>query len=389
MEEAQIHTVPTHMSAARLHSVGSPLEIDRIPVPEARPGDVLVKVSYCGVVPNMRRVVGNFFGTQTSDRKLFPRLPAIFGLDAVGCVARLGERVTGVEVGKRVYVNPARSCGSCRMCRAGLPLECPDFTYQGYFGRSTEIMAAYPYGGFAQYITAPATALVGLQDNVIPEGAARLGYLGTAFAAMKRIGVRPGQILLINGISGMLGFCAAMIGLAMGASKILGTGRNMALLQRVKALSPDRIHVIALAEDTIQDGASDPLLAFALSHSDDYGVDGVIDCLPPGAPAQLMNRAIHCLRRGGSAANVGAVTEPLGLDPFWIMTNRITLTGSAWFTTAEGEEIVGMVNSGLLNLSPLEHKIFPLVQINEALSSMESNRSGGFANYVIDLGHPG
>ena len=45
-------------------------------------------------------------------------------------------------------------------------LDCPNFTFQGYFGRSQEIMQAYPYGGFAQFITAPASALVKLPDNV-------------------------------------------------------------------------------------------------------------------------------------------------------------------------------------------------------------------------------
>jgi alcohol dehydrogenase len=62
-------------------------------------------------------------------------------------------------------------------------------------------MRAYPYGGLAQFITAPATALVKLPDNLSFEAAARLGYFGTAYSAMKKIGVGPGQTLLINGIS--------------------------------------------------------------------------------------------------------------------------------------------------------------------------------------------
>ena len=78
------------------------------------------------------------------------------------------------------------------------------------------------------------------------EAAARLGYLGTAYAAMKKIGVGPGQSLLINGISGQLGLYAAQLALAMGATKILGTGRNAALLDRVKALAPGRIDVLAV-----------------------------------------------------------------------------------------------------------------------------------------------
>ena len=88
-------------------------------------------------------------------------------------------------------------------------LDCPVFTFQGYFGRSREIMAAYPYGGFCQYITAPAAALVRLPSNVKFEEGGGVGYLGTAYGAMKRINVGPGEVLLINGISGTLGLCAA------------------------------------------------------------------------------------------------------------------------------------------------------------------------------------
>lgn len=217
------------MIAARLHAYGAPMVLDRLPIPEPRPTDVLVQVKACGVVPNLARVVSNFFGTQTPDLKVMPPLPAIFGLDPAGTVAKVGDQVLSVRPGDRVYVNPARCCGSCRMCRSGQVLDCPNFTFQGYFGRSQDIMRAYPYGGLAQFITAPAAALVCLPDNVSFEAAARFGYLGTAYAALRKIGVGPGQSLLINGITGQLGLCAALLALAMGATKILGTGRNSAL----------------------------------------------------------------------------------------------------------------------------------------------------------------
>lgn len=377
---------PDVMIAARLHAIGEPLRLDRIPVPRPRPTDVLVEVKACGFVPNLRRVINNFFGTRAVDPKLFPPLPAIFGLDPTGVVAKVGEQVTAVRPGDRVYVNPARSCGSCRMCRTGRMLECPVFTFQGYFGRSPDIMAAYPYGGFAQYLTAPVSALVKLPDNVRFEQAARLGYLGTAYSAMKKIGVGPGETLLINGISGTLGLCAAMLALAMGASKILGTGRNGALLDRVRALAPDRIAVIALTdEDAANTGVGgDSLLTWTNSITEGSGVDGVIDCLPPGAPATSMLRAVSTLRRGGKAVNVGGVDAELPLNAFWMMTNRISLLGSVWFTTAEGEEMVAMAAAGSLDLSILQHRLSPLRQVNEALAEMANNADGGFANYVID-----
>jgi len=369
------------MIAARLHAYGSPMTLDRIEVPEPRPTDVLVEVKACGVVPNLARVVSNFFGTLTPDNKMMPALPAIFGLDPAGVVAKVGEQVFSVRPGERVYVNPGRSCGSCKMCRSGRPQDCPSWTLQGYFGRSQDIMRAYPYGGLAQFITAPASALVKLPDTMSFEGAARLGYFGTAYSAMKKIGVGPGYALLINGISGQLGLNAAQLALAMGVTKILGTGRNQALLDRVKALAPSRIDVLSVPN--APPGPADPLVAWAKAATEGHGVDGMIDCLPPGAPASAMMRALFCLRRGGRAVNVGAVLETLPLNAFWLMTNAVGLQGSVWFTTGEGQEMAAMAGAGTLDLSVLEHRVSPLSKVNEVLAGMDA-RDGGFTNFVID-----
>ena len=384
MSVAAEPVVPEFMMAARLHAIGEPMRVDRIAVPEPRPTDVLVEVRACGIVPNLQRVIDNFFGTKTSDNKLYPPLPWIFGLDPAGVVASVGAQVTAVRPGERVYVNPARGCGSCRMCRAGRTLYCPEFSFQGYFARSRAIMLAYPYGGFAQYITAPVTALVRLPDRVSYNEAARLGYLGTVYSAMKKIGVGPGNVLLINGISGTLGLCAALIGLAMGAKRVLGTGRNPALLERVRALAPGRVFVHAMSGDVTAGVAGDPLSAFTAAMTDGMGVDGVIDCLPPGAPPQAMMRAIRTLRRGGKAVNVGAVAGNLPLDAFWMMTNQIGIEGSVWFTPAEGEEIVALADAGFLNLSVFEHRVAPLSGVDDTLAQMRTNTDGGFANYVIE-----
>jgi alcohol dehydrogenase len=362
------------------------MTLDRMEVPEPRPTDVLVEVKACGVVPNLTRVVSNFFGTLTPDNKMMSPLPAIFGLDPAGVVAKVGEQVWQVRPGERVYVNPGRSCGSCRMCRSGQAYDCPSWTLQGYFGRSQEIMRAYPYGGLAQFITAPATALVKLPDSVSFEAAARLGYFGTAYAAMKKIGVGPGQTLLINGISGQLGLNAAQLALAMGATKILGTGRNAALLDRVSKLAPQRIEVLAVPNAPAPGAGPaqpDPLVVWARKLTEGHGVDGMIDCLPPGAPASAMMRALFCLRRGGRAVNVGAVMETLPINAFWLMTNRIGLQGSVWFTTGEGEDMVAMAAAGTLDLSILEHRVSPLSKVNEVLAGMD-DRDGGFTNFVID-----
>ncbi len=220
------------MRAARMHAVGGPMSIDRIPVPEPGCTDVLVQVKACGMVPNLGNVLSNW--TKWFPHLPLPKLPAIFGLDPTGVVVEVGSQVIGVRPGERVYVNPLRSCGACQMCRAGERSRCRYFTFNGYFGfgpDSQKIYDIYPYGGFCEYMTAPQYALVKLPDNVTFEQAARFGYTGTSYGAMKKANATPGQSMLVDGISGTLGLGAALLGLAMGITRIFGTGRNKALLR--------------------------------------------------------------------------------------------------------------------------------------------------------------
>jgi alcohol dehydrogenase len=276
-----------------------------------------------------------------------------------------------------MYVNPARGCGSCRACRSGEIVNCPGFTFQGYFGRgplSQAVFDAYPYGGMSEYITAPQSALVKLPDNVSFEQAARFGYLGTAYAAIRKAGAGPGRAMLVNGIGGALGLCVALVGLATGVTRILGTGRNQALLDRVRTLAPNRIEVLAVGKR--------PVSEWAMELTDKDGVDTVIDTLPPGSPSSAMQDALNALRRGGRAVNIGGVGEPLPLNVHRVMGMNIQLIGSCWFTTGEGQHLAEMARAGMLNLSVLEHHRIPLKDVNEGLSTLQdANR--GFNNFVV------
>jgi len=363
------------MLVARLHEVGGPLLLEQIPIPEPRPTDVLVAVKACGVVPNLKNVLTKW--PEWFPYLPLPRLPAIFGLDVSGVVAQVGSQVHSIRTGDRVYVNPARGCGSCCACRSSEIVNCRGFTFQGYFGRgplSQAVFDAYPYGGMSEYITAPQSALVKLPENVSFEQAARFGYLGTAYAAIRKSGAGPGRSLLINGIGGALGLCAALVGLGMGVTTILGTGRNQSLLDRVKALDPKRIDVLAVGKRPIRD--------WALEMTDKEGVDAVIDTLPPGSPSSAMQDALNALRRGGRGVNVGGVGEPLPLNVHRLMGMNVQLIGSCWFTTGEGQDLAEMARVGTLNLSVFEHRRIPLREVNEGLTSLQdANR--GFNNFVV------
>ena len=111
-------------------------------------------------------------------------------------ISAVGSHVTDVKVGDRVYVNPGLSCGSCRACRRGEDQNCDSYTFMGYFAfgsNGQRQFDAYPYGGLAEYLTAPQRNLVKLPDSVTFEQGARFGYLGTAYSALRKAGAGPGR----------------------------------------------------------------------------------------------------------------------------------------------------------------------------------------------------
>jgi len=360
------------MRTARLHEPGQPLRIDTVDTPEPRPRDVLVQVKACGVIPNMHAIFSGRLWNQ------LPPLPASVGLDATGVIAKIGSEVTDAAVGERVYVNPWLACGSCPYCRAGEPLLCSAAAFQGYFGffpHSVRQMLDYPFGGFSEYITASPQRLVRLPEQVTFEQAARFGYLGTSFAALRMGQVGGGSTLAINGVTGTLGVGATLLALAMGATRILGLGRNREVLAQVKALAPGRIEVLALGDAPIAD--------WLRGYSGGLGVDVLIDCSARGAAAANTAAALGALKRGAVAINIGALTEPLAIEPIRFMTGRLQFKGSNWFTTGEGQLMADMAGAGVLDLSKLATRAYPLAGINEALAEVQK-RPGGLINIVVN-----
>src|SRR5262245_22753753 len=344
------------MRLARLHEPGQPLRIDSVPRPTLRPDDVLVQVKSCGVIPNMNAIFSGKLWNQ------LPPLPASVGLDAAGVIAEVGENVTELRVGQRVYVNPWLACGQCAYCRADEPMLCAASAFQGYFGffpHSLPQLARYPFGGFSEYLTAAPQRLVILSDKVTFDQAARFGYIGTSFAALRGGNVGAGTWLAINGMTGTLGVAAALLGLGMGATRIIGFGRNRAVLDRLKTLAPDRIQTLALDDR--------PIAEWMREQTDGLGADVLVDCSARAAAASVTADALNGLKRGGTAINIGALTEPLPIQPIRFMTGRIAFRGSNWFTTGEGQLMAEMAATGVLNLSHLEPHPYPLERVNDAL----------------------
>ncbi|WP_211091359.1 alcohol dehydrogenase catalytic domain-containing protein [Pseudothauera rhizosphaerae] len=364
----------TSMRAARLHEIGGKFSIDEMPIPEPREHDVLVKVEACGLIPNLRNVVTHF-PTWYPFLPL-PALPAIFGLDAAGTVAAVGSAVKSFKPGDRVYANPGLSCGECRYCRQGEPTRCEDYTFSGYFGfgkGSQALFEQYPYAGYAEYMTAPATNLVRLPDSIGAAHATRFGYLGTAYSAIRKSALRPGQSTLILGATGTLGVGATLLALAFGAARVVVVARDAALLARLAAFDPKRVLPLRL------DGQG---IAARVRELVPGGVDAMLDTLGAKAPAELSVDAMQGVARGGRIVQIGGVAGPIPIDPHPFMCAQWQYIGSLWFTPSEGDEMARLIDAGLVDLGVLESRAYPLEQLNEALEAVE-NQANGFTNFHI------
>lgn len=363
------------MLAARLHQYGQPFSLDTVPIPETRPNDVLVKVRACNVVPNLANVVTHY--AEWFPFLPLPPLPSTFGLDASGVVERIGSQVMGIEPGTRVYVNPLRSCGACKACRSDMPYACDAMTFQGYFGfgpASAKVFKHYADGGLAEYLIAPASSLVRLPDSISFEEGARFGYLGTAYAALRKAKAGPETSVIITGASGTLGVGAVLLALAMGVPRIFAIARNAKVLEHIRSWNPRRISVLSYG--------SAPMEKWIRDQTDGAGADALIESLPTGAPAAVTLEAIKSLRRGGIGVCIGGLAETLPIEPAWFMCQSLEWKGSAWFTVAEGEAMAAMAAAGTLDLSKYDHRRYALKDVNRMMASL-GERDSGLVNFVV------
>ena len=170
--------IPDTMQAARIHAAGGPdaLRVERVPVPVAAAGEVLVRVHYASVNPVDWKL-------QEAGRLPFPATP---GGDFAGEVVAVGPGVTAFACGDRVagIVDPRERSGS-----------------------------------YADYVAAPVAAVVPAPTAFTLQEAA--AYPTVAVAAWRYLvgaaEVRPGDRVLVHGGAGGVGSMVVQLAKARGA----------------------------------------------------------------------------------------------------------------------------------------------------------------------------
>ena len=163
-----------------------PLKLMDVPIPQPRAGEILVKISACGVChTELDEIEG----------RLKPRLPIVLGHEIVGRVKSSGSSVTKFKVGDRVGVAWIHSaCGKCHFCKEGNENLCPEFEGTG----------CQADGGYAEYTVVSEDFAYLIPDRFTDSQAAPLLCAGAiGFRDLRLSGIRAGQTL------GLFGFGAS------------------------------------------------------------------------------------------------------------------------------------------------------------------------------------
>ncbi|WP_299449654.1 zinc-dependent alcohol dehydrogenase [uncultured Serinicoccus sp.] len=176
------------MKAAVVPSLGAPLEIREVPVPEPGPGQVLVRVEASGLChTDIHAARGEW--------PVRPTMPLIPGHEGVGTVVARGDGDSPVEEGDRVAVPwLGHACGHCRYCVGGWETYCLSPQYTGYTMD----------GGYAEYVLAYASHVVPVPEGVTSFDAAPLTCAGvTTYKALKVAHPQPNETVMVVGVGGL------------------------------------------------------------------------------------------------------------------------------------------------------------------------------------------
>ncbi|PZF81668.1 zinc-dependent alcohol dehydrogenase family protein [Jiangella anatolica] len=289
------------------------ISVRDVPDPAPGPGDVIVAVGACGLCGTDLHIAAGEFPPSP-----YPLVP---GHEFAGVVAEVGPGVTtGLAVGDRVAVDPSLFCGHCRQCRRGRGNLCENW---GAIGDTVD-------GAFAEYVAVPAANCYRLPDGLTFAQGALIEPVSCAVHGLRRLGVEPGERVLVLG-AGTMGLITTQLLAAAGA----------------------RVSVVDLAERKLplaaELGAAE--VATSVPELPTQRFDAAVD-VTGAVPA--LEAAFGALDRGGrlQVFGVAHADARLALSPFRIYNDEITVVGSMAVLHSFGDA-VGLVASGQVRTSPL------------------------------------
>jgi 2-desacetyl-2-hydroxyethyl bacteriochlorophyllide A dehydrogenase len=303
------------------------VELVEKPVPDAGPGQALIKVEYCGIGP---------LDVRSYQTGLNPGI--VLGHEYSGTITRLGPGTVRWHNGQRVASNNVMQCGFCRFCLEGKDNICAE----------NRVLGWTVDGALAEYLVVPASSLHEIPHEVSMEEAALAEQVAVALHAVRRAGIKPKDRVLVQG-TGALGLITLDVARAHGARNLLAADVDEERL----AIARERGDVTAINPKK----ADMPALVRELTEG--WGADVVFDCV--GLTATLSS-SLKLVRPGGTVSYLRATHIPVDVDFDSLLEREITIQSSLYSTEREFEEALGFLESGYVSAERYISQVIDLEQ---------------------------
>lgn len=329
------------MKAGVFYGAGD-LRVEERPMPKAGPGQMVVKIDYCGIC-----------GTDVEAYQHEIVKPVIvLGHENVGTVYQVGEGVTRFKAGDKVLCGPPSYCKeNCTFCREGRPNICAHG-----FPRTNGIGG--PDGGYAEYMLVgdvEHTMIIPVPDGVDEKDAVLFDVICVSLHALRRSNFKFGDNVVISG-GGPIGLAAIQIAKAAGARRIVALETDDAKFPRLKEYGAD----YCINVRTCQDVGGE--IRKALGNED--GADVTLEC--SGRQESLITCIFQAAKNGSQVILVGIVGEPLSqLSLAPVIPREIDLISSFVYTPEEIELYLDMLASGKIRFPGMVTDIIGLDDVVE------------------------
>ncbi len=358
-------SAPVTVRAAVFDGSNAGVRIADVRLAPPGPGEVMVDLAAAGVCHSDLHVVRGEWPVPH---------PTVLGHEGAGVVSELGQGVTDLEVGDHVVLSWVASCGHCRYCTAGRPVQCATYAevvgphgvlFDGTTRLSVDGAPAYHYLGvssFAERVVVPASGAIKVRSDAPLDLVALIGCaVATGVGAVLNTARVPqGATVAVIGCGGV-GLSVVQGARLAGAARIVAVDMLAAKLTLAEKLG---------ATDTVDASQTD--VVEALRALVPEGLDFVFDAI---GKVQTTEQAIAALGLGGAAVIVGL--PPVGstarFDPLALAEADQRILGSNYGSIDPHVDIPKLVDQfmgGLIDLESMVSARRPLEEAAEALDDL-------------------
>src|SRR6202048_1888694 len=352
------------MKAWQLDRLRGELRFNDVRTREPRPGSAWVRIEASALMSYLKAYVEGKLPIYNP-----PPGPFTIGTNGVGVVEVVGRDVWHLRRGERVvlsshFVAPENVEDPAQVL-IGLTSS-PD---------AAQVLADWPDGTLAEYALMPAevvTPAEGLEDF----DAAQLVTIGRCiipFGGLLRGRLAPGETLVVNGATGAYGTAAGLLGVAMGAARVIAAGRNQAALEAVARAGGPRVSTVTLTGEVQKDDRG-------LCDTAGGGAHMAFDMVGQARDSNSTLAALHSLRRGGRLVLMGSMTTDLPLPYTAVMLNSWEIIGQFMYPASAYRRLLDLLRSGLLDISAIRPRVFPLADLPQA---MEAAANAGHLECIV------